>query len=635
MLTVASVTPLTPLHRCVSAREAVRRATVPSSRRAATARTEPTRAPPPSTAGSSSRPARPRSTPRRAGPRRAPACGPASRAVVDLQGDRPDAGHAPPRARPPRRPWTAGRALPRISRASSRPVPETSSGWARIASADESLGRPRGGRHDRRRNARASPISEMAITGAPQPSTPTAATGSPARSSTAARQAFCSGWSGRQVVPIATSRAARQVSSMPVCLPEQFMQHPRRPAARRAAPSARARLVQRQVGRAAQVRLGQPGRRPAAPAPASTWNGSPEWLAATRARSAGSARRRPDAQHRHGLHRLVGRAREDRPVRDRRPRPPALAGRVHHRDRAAVAALDETRSGPPRRAARRRRTRRVTVAPGRSPSRRRASAGVSGGRWASRANARRARHELGVALDRLALGVGDGVLHADPQVTAGRRARRAAPAAWSGRCRWPRTWCPSGRSRSACCAGDQRLGGARHAAGHPHDEVDVHVAAGRQPVLVQQASRDVRWPRSKISYSGTMPRSCIRVCSSTMNSHRLRNTSSPKLTVPMVHEAISGPASSTASRAASGSVTAPPEESWTIRSVESRSAATVSRAAGPGRGSAWPSSSRMWTWITLAPTASHSFAVATSSSRVTGSAGHVGLGRLGAGRAPP
>ena len=60
-----------------------------------------------------------------------------------------------------------------------------------------------------------------------------------------------------------------------------------------------------------------------------------------------------------------------------------------------------------------------------------------------------------------------------------------------------------------------------------------------------------------------------------MNSQRLRNTSSPKLTVPIVQEAMSGPASSTASRAASGSVTAPPEESCTIRSVASRSAATV------------------------------------------------------------
>src|SRR6185369_17271880 len=85
-------------------------------------------------------------------------------------------------------------------------------------------------------------------------------------------------------------------------------------------------------------------------------------------------------------------------------------------------------------------------------------------------------------------------------------------------------------------------------------------------------------------------------------------------------DAISGPASSTASRSDSGSVTAPPEESWTLRSVEDRNAATVSRSR-PRSSVGFAAASRMWTCTTLAPTASHSLAVATSSSRVTGSAG--------------
>src|SRR6266540_1930014 len=105
-----------------------------------------------------------------------------------------------------------------------------------------------------------------------------------------------------------------------------------------------------------------------------------------------------------------------------------------------------------------------------------------------------------------------------------------------------------------------------------------------------------------------------------MNSHRLRNTSSPKLTVPIVQEAMSGAASSTASRSDSGSMTAPPVDSCTISRVASRSAATVSRSrTGSSDGNACPS--RMCTWITLAPSASHSSAVLTSSSRVTVSAG--------------
>src|ERR1700730_6212614 len=109
-----------------------------------------------------------------------------------------------------------------------------------------------------------------------------------------------------------------------------------------------------------------------------------------------------------------------------------------------------------------------------------------------------------------------------------------------------------------------------------------------------------------------------------MNGHGLANTSSPKLTVPQVSEQASGAASSTASRAAKLSVTAPPVDSWTMRPVPSRSAVTVSASratSSVGRAA----SSLMCTWTTAAPAASHSLAVTTSSFRVTGRAGAADL----------
>src|SRR6202034_4353643 len=109
-----------------------------------------------------------------------------------------------------------------------------------------------------------------------------------------------------------------------------------------------------------------------------------------------------------------------------------------------------------------------------------------------------------------------------------------------------------------------------------------------------------------------------------MNGQGLANTSSPKLTVPQVSEQASGPASRTASRSAKLSVTAPPVESCTMRSVPSRSAATVS-ASLPRSSVGRAASSLMCTWMTAAPAASHSLAVVTSSSRVTGSAGTTAL----------
>src|SRR5580765_8948148 len=105
-----------------------------------------------------------------------------------------------------------------------------------------------------------------------------------------------------------------------------------------------------------------------------------------------------------------------------------------------------------------------------------------------------------------------------------------------------------------------------------------------------------------------------------MKPHGLRNTSSPKFVVPQVRLHEPGSASSTVSLAASGSWTEPPVESWTTRSVASRSAWTAAERYPPssvGRCSA----SRMCRWMSDAPAASQATAVATSSSRVVGSCG--------------
>src|SRR5215469_4294708 len=109
-----------------------------------------------------------------------------------------------------------------------------------------------------------------------------------------------------------------------------------------------------------------------------------------------------------------------------------------------------------------------------------------------------------------------------------------------------------------------------------------------------------------------------------MNGHGFMKTSSPKFTVPQVSEQPSGAASSTASRRSYGSVTAPPVDSCTIRSVASRSACTVSLSL-PMSSVGLASPSLMCTWIIAAPACLHSFAVVTSSSSVTGSAGTADL----------
>src|SRR6478735_56499 len=92
----------------------------------------------------------------------------------------------------------------------------------------------------------------------------------------------------------------------------------------------------------------------------------------------------------------------------------------------------------------------------------------------------------------------------------------------------------------------------------------------------------------------------------------------------MVRLQESGCASSTLSRSSSGSWTEPPVESCTTSPVLSCSACTVSRSrvwSSVGR----CSPSRMCTWIIPAPAASHSCAVATSSSSVVGSCGQSAL----------
>src|SRR2546423_491460 len=96
------------------------------------------------------------------------------------------------------------------------------------------------------------------------------------------------------------------------------------------------------------------------------------------------------------------------------------------------------------------------------------------------------RDQLHVGLDRLALGVADGVLHADPQVTAGRQARqdhrdrRAADA--GGR--------EGGARRQVAQAGDQRFGGTGHAAGYTQAEVEGRLGGVVADVDVDHAGAD-------------------------------------------------------------------------------------------------------------------------------------------------
>ena len=106
--------------------------------------------------------------------RPAPASGPASAPSSIFSATAPTPGQRHRDTRPRRRPWPAGRARRASAGCRRAPVPATSSGWARIASATRALrrarlgGRPAGGTPGRARSATAP------NTGAPQPSTPTA-----------------------------------------------------------------------------------------------------------------------------------------------------------------------------------------------------------------------------------------------------------------------------------------------------------------------------------------------------------------------------------------------------------------------------------------------------------------------------
>ena len=96
-----------------------------------------------------------------------------------------------------------------------------------------------------------------------------------------------------------------------------------------------------------------------------------------------------------------------------------------------------------------------------------------------------------------------------------------------------------------------------------------------------------------------------------------------------LHE--SGSASSTLRRWSSGSCTLPPVESWTTRSLDSRTAATHSLSSARssvGRCSA----SRTWRWIIAAPAASQASRGLRDLLGRGGQLRAVRLGRLGAGR---
>jgi len=327
------------------------------------------------------------------------------------------------------------------------------------------------------------------------------------------------------------------------------------------------------------------------------------------ARSAGSASPTPARKHRQppaiGL--LDG-PREP-PVRPTSPQAPSRTPRrvrIQHHQRTVVAALHE----PPT---------ATTSATGTPPAYGRLTAQTVGIPSSARAPAvvhrrplvpsrakrgRAPRDQLGVALQPAGPSAYvDGVLPGRPRrCPPADTARRAAPAP---------------RSRPIPGGGEgRRYGQVAHSpAGRPPAPRSCPGIAPRalpmtrstwdvarrpaSPLPVQQPGPARTGARGrKISYSADdAPAPASACCSSTTNSHRLRNTSSPKLTVPMVQGGpCSRPASSNGQPVGLGiGDRAPPEESWTIRSVESRSASTVARRAAEGPRVGWARSSRMWT----------------------------------------
>ncbi len=126
------------------------------------------------------------------------------------------------------------------------------------------------------------------MTGAPHPSMPVAATGSPASSASVSLISCCSGWAGSRYVA-RSQPFATQVASIAACLPEQFW-------ARELA--GRPSATQDRRSASSYGRSGVFCRSSSfSPAPSrirrtpSRWNGSPEWLALARASSSPSRSR--------------------------------------------------------------------------------------------------------------------------------------------------------------------------------------------------------------------------------------------------------------------------------------------------------------------------------------------------------
>ena len=230
-----------------------------------------------------------------------------------------------------------------MSRVSSRPVPPTISGWARMASATCRSGVP-GGAAATAPNPRASASSEIANSGAPQPSMPTAdGASSDSRATTSATRSL-QRMVGAQVVLDRPARARR-----------------RRRACRRACRSSSCRSGGPAAGGEHGVaRRPRPSAAPAgsrrsssvSPARASiastrsTCMGSPECDAAARARSA-PIRSAPLRQHRDRLERLARGPREDRASARRRAGAATDAGGPGDDHGAEVRALVESGSVDP------------------------------------------------------------------------------------------------------------------------------------------------------------------------------------------------------------------------------------------------------------------------------------------------
>ena len=172
-----------------------------------------------------------------------------------------------------------------ISADTSRRVPPSQVGWARMAAATRASA-VSAGAVAMREKARARPVRVSANSGAPHPSTPTAAICSPATSATVSCSTFCSGWSALGVGldrPVVRHTGGEHGRVLARAVHRDRARWPGRPGRRRPSPGRRPDSRAASAGPTRRDRRSARMRRTP-----SMWNASPEWLAHASASSSPS-----------------------------------------------------------------------------------------------------------------------------------------------------------------------------------------------------------------------------------------------------------------------------------------------------------------------------------------------------------